>query len=768
MPTQRIIWPNLTEGISTQAPAKRKPGSVATAVNTQMREQRGLEKRDGTKLVLAGDTAGGDLNVTNPTNQKFVHWIDRDDDERFVMLIDPAATGVARAEVFTLATRDAEAPGDKMTVTDAGSLLNYASLGSKDAHIRFSSTTIADATLLLNRDVELALAGAAVTYTDGASGNIRDNTNDNNVTSWSELPQPPTAAITVTDGIPSTNDSAAIFYCQDDDLGWPAGWYAATSTTQAPWYTRIRAEGANGNPDETTLPLRLDFDGSSFAVSAPDWTNRYGGDSFTNPGPNVLSQPFGSAIKATDMAFFQSRLWFGGDEFVDSSQAGDVFNLWQQSQALLVDSDPVSVSTQSDAITTVDWLLPTDFGILAMTRGNRQFFIASNGAMSPSAATVLPSGSYRSVPYIRPAKLGSSVYFGSEQNLSNTLWEYRFDMQRSAAVATEITETIEGYIPKPIRNIRVSEQNQMLFVTSDGKPSSLFVCQMALEDGRRTQTAWFEWVLDCDSIIDVNVVQSDLFLVLRRDGKVWLEKVNLDTPSNDDDGYDYVSDDMGFSVRLDQKLSSKDIESVFDPVTGYTTWVIPHEGHPVDTVVLGQGFDVDHAGGEQRWRGRIIKDTLVINRADEDFTTTVSTLGDYSQNLNGDEAGVWLGKSYDMRAEMNEPFVTSEGEAQYGVMNVRTGMLRVSDTGAFRIEVTPYDRATVTTDYITVDVGQYILGEPLILADDEVHFNVLGASHNTKVELVNDSPYPSRFDSLEYVVTMNPYKRDPSRGVNRG
>ena len=95
-------------------------------------------------------------------------------------------------------------------------------------------------------------------------------------------------------------------------------------------------------------------------------------------------------------------------------------------------------------------------------------------------------------------------------------------------------------------------------------------------------------------------------------------------------------------------------------------------------------------------------------------------------------------------------------------------MLRVSDTGAFRIEVTPYDRATVTTDYITVDVGQYILGEPLILADDEVHFNVLGASHNTKVELVNDSPYPSRFDSLEYVVTMNPYKRDPSRGVNRG
>ncbi len=767
MPTQRIVWPNLTEGISTQAPAKRKPGSVATALNTQMREQRGLEKRDGTKLVIAGDTAGGNLDVTNPTNEKFVHWIDRDDDERFVMLIDPANTGVARAEVFTLADRTSEVPGDKMTLTDASSVLDYVATGSLDAHLRFSSTTVADTTLLLNRTTSLALSGPAKTYLDGAAGDVRDSSNANNVTSWSDLPQPPTTTITVTDGVPSTDDSAGIYYTQDDDLGWPSGWYAATSSTQAPWYERIITEGADSSIDDTTMPIQIEFDGSAFGVSSPAYTPRFSGDSFTNPGANLLARPFGSPIAASDLCFFQSRMWLAGDEFVDSSQTGDFFNLWQQSQALLVDSDPVRVQTQSDTITTVDWLVPTDFGILAMTRGNRQFFIASNGAMTPTTATVLPSGSYRSVPYIRPAKLGSSIYFGSEQNLSNTLWEYRFDQQRNSAVADEITKSVEGFIPKSIRNIRVSEQNQMLFVTTDGAPSSLFVCQMSLEDGARDQTAWFQWELDCDSIVDVNVVQSDLFLVLRRGGKIWLEKVNLDTPSNDDDGFDYVSADMGFAVRLDSKLSSTDITAAFDAAAGTTTWTIPHEDHPVDTVVLGQGFDQDWSGGSQRWRGRIIKDTLTIDR-NAAGTTTVTTVGDYTQNLNGDAAGVWLGKSYDMRAEMNEPFVMGESGPQYGVMQIRTGMLRISETGAFRIEVTPYDRATVTTDYITIDVGQYILGEPLILADDEVHFNVLGASHNTKVEFVNDSPYPSRFDSLEYVVTMNPYKRDPSRGVNRG
>ena len=72
------------------------------------------------------------------------------------------------------------------------------------------------------------------------------------------------------------------------------------------------------------------------------------------------------------------------------------------------------------------------------------------------------------------------------------------------------------------------------------------------------------------------------------------------------------------------------------------------------------------------------------------------------------------------------------------------------------------------TTFSSIKVGQYNLGEALILADDEFHFNILGSASSTIVELVNDSPYPSRFDSLELTVTTNPYKRDPSRGVNRG
>ena len=768
MTTQRIVWPNLTEGISTGAPDKRPPGSVTSAVNTQMRKHRGLEKRDGTSLILAADTVGGELNVTNPTNPKYVHWIDRDDDERFIMLIDPANSGTDRCEVFTLVDRSPESAGDKMTVADANSVLDYLDGGSLAAHIRYSSTTLADTTILLNRTATLALTGAARTYKDGSGGNIRNKSNTNNVTSWSTLPQPPISTISVTDGIPSTDNSVAIYYAQDDDLGWPSGWYAATSTNQAPWYQRIVTEGSNSQIDAGTVPIRVDFDGTQFAVSTPKWTPRFSGDSFTNPGPNLLSRPFGTPTKAADLAFFQSRMWLAGDEFVDSSQTGDFFNLWQQSQALLVDSDPVAVQTQSDSITTVDWLVPTDYGILAMTRGNRQFFIASQGAMSPTSASVLPAGSYHSVPYIRPAKMGSSVYFGSEQNLSNTIWEYRYDPNQGTSLASELTTTVEGFIPKAVRNIRVSEQNQMLLVTTDGDPSSIYVCQMSFDSGQRSQTAWFKWELECDSIVDINVIQSNLFIVLRRGSKIWLETVNLDTPSNDTDAYTYVSGDMGFSVRLDQKLRSSDITTTYDAIAGTTTWTIPHENHPVDSVVLGQGFDVDWSGGAQRWRGRVLKDTLTIDRTAAG-TTTVTTVGNYTQNLNGDPAGVWLGKSFEMRVEMNEPYVGGGQEGtQYGVMQIRTGMLRISQTGAFRIEVTPYDRATVTTEYITIDVGQYLLGESLILADDEVHFNVLGASHNTKVELVNDSPYPSRFDSLEYVVTFNPYKRDPSRGASRG
>ena len=752
MPSQRISYASLTKGVSTLAPHERPFGTVASADNTTMRPDRGLEKRSGTELI-------SELAATSKTANKYVHWVDRDDDEKFAILVDPLASGTDRVEVFTLVEyTDTDAvspttysPGDKLPLVDDDDVADYLALGDGDPYLRYSSLTVADSTIFLNREVECSLTGAAITYSN-TQGNIRNKSNTNNKNAWSDFPQPPGGTAS-----PGATTDEYIYYAQDDDLGWPSGWYAAVSTSQAPWYERIRTEGSYSLLDASTLPVQLAFDGKEFSLQYPDWIPRFSGDNFTNPGANVLARPYGKPIVIKDMAFFQSRMFLGGDEFVDSSQAGDIFNFWQESQAILVDSDPVRVQTQSDAITFIDWMLPTDSGLLILTNGSRQFLLTSNGALTPTASILMPVGSYNTSSTIRPVKLGSSVYFGTERN--NALVLYSMSSEGGQVRTDEITTSLEGYIPAPIRQMTVSEQNQMMFILSDAEPGSVYVAQKT-QQGH----SFMRWTFNGDQILSVKAYNSYLYMVIRRDNRLWLERVNIDIPVFDDDGLDYFSTNMGFAVRLDQRVSSQGVYA-----DGTTTWTLPYANAGVDTVVLGQGFDVDYNdGAQQRWRGRVLKDNLTITNDGD--TTVISVPGRYDQNLNGDTAKVWIGKSYEMNVRLNEPFLSSktdESPASYGIVHMRTGMVRLTDSAAFTVRITPYDRSPVTRDFFTVQVGMYTLGEPLILADDEFHFNILGAANNTKVEFLNTTPYPSRINSFDMVVTHNDYKRDPSRGTYR-
>jgi hypothetical protein len=755
MPSQRLRFPSLTSGVNTKAPHERLPGTVAVADNTMMRVERGLEKRSGTEFL-------SELLATAKTADKYVHWIDRDDDEKFVVLVDPNASGTNRIEVFTLVeytdTSDPPVtyqPCDKLPLVDDSSLADYLSFGDDEPYLRFSSLSVADSTIFLNRQYASSLAGAAITYTN-SQGNIRSKANNNNVNAWSDLPQPPAG----TRSGEATTDEY-IYYAQDDDLGWPSGWYAAVSTTYAPWYKRIRTESSFSLIDESTMPIQLKFDGVTFSLVTPDWSPRFSGDNFTNPGPNILARPYGQPIKIRDIAFFQSRMFLGGDEFVDSSQASDIFNLWQESQSILVDSDPVRVQTQSDAITLIDWLLPTDSGLLILTNGSRQFVLTSNGAMTPTASVLTPVGSLNTSPNIRPVKLGNSVYFGTERN--NALVLYQMSSQQGGVTTTEVTESVQGYIPGPIRQMTVSEQNEMIFFLTDAEPGSIYVAQKSGE-----RHAFMRWTFNGDQILSVKAYNSYLYMVIKRDNRLWLERINIDVPVYDDDGLDYLSQNMGFSVRMDQRVS---VQGVY--ADGVTSWTLPYADAGVDTVVLGQGFDTEYNGGAalQQWRGRIIKDTLTIENVGD--TTVISVPGKYDTNLNQQPAQVWIGRSYEMVVQMNEPFLPGNTEGgqvapDYAIIHMRTGMIRLTDSAALTVKITPYDRPTVSRDFFTVQVGMYILGEPLVLADDEFHFNILGAAHNTKVEFTNNTPYPSRINSLDLAVTLNSYRRDPSRGTYRG
>lgn len=757
---------NLTDGVSTEPMSQRSPGSLALATNSMMRRIRGFEKRPGTEIIKT-DQADYALQVTNPTNSKFFHWIDRDDDEKFLVVLDPSNVGVARFQSFTLVTRGTgagtagnEIAGQRLglTVTNhptgGQNPLDYLSLGSVAASARFRALTVTDTTLIANRDIATALSGAAISYLDGGVGAvIRAKTHAQNKSSWNELPQPPTG--TAGAGVTTSN---FIYFARDDDLGWPAGWYRASSTTQPPWYTRIRTESANSLIDWTRWPIRANFDGTVFVVEFPNWVDRYSGDSFTNPGPQLVTGP-SAPHKIVDMCYFQSRLFVSGYEFVDSSQTGDVFNLWNNSYVGITDTDPINISLQSDAVTQVDWLIPFDGGIVALTRGARQFEVRSQGAMTPSTVSIIPTTAYNTVNYCAPAKLGNQLYFMAEQNGSMVLYEYIFQNDRGSNVATNSTAAIEGYIPSRARAIRTSTQNDMLFVLTSGEVNTIFVNQMQWRDAQNTQRAWSKWTF-ADEVMDCQVFGSVLYIIFKRNSKLYLEKVNIDLPSDDDssevpatvNGYS-GSGDMGYSIRLDSRAT---YQGSYNSGTNTTTWTIPYADDSINRVVLGQRWDCDYefptgTFNSQRRKSKILTPVteggLLTIVATPGVSTVITAPGNFATNGNGDNSLCWIGISFEQRGRINEQFARdpNTGAVYSGQVNLKHLMIRLVRTGNFRVEITPQGRDTILFEYVKDLVGQTSLGNSLAFEEyDEFNLPCLGHANTTTIEFVNDSPYPSR------------------------
>lgn len=781
MPPVKISLDGLTDGVSTRPMPERSRGSVKQALNTMMRRHRGLEKRPGTALIKA-PTTNFNLDITNPQQSKFYHWIDRSEFEKFLIVVDPLNTGVARVECFTLVTRGNgngtagnEAMGQKMTLSStlSGSddPLDYvASAGTTVARHRFRALTVTDTTLLANRDVTTGVTGSSINYRKADTSLIRKVGTSNNKASWNDFPQP---ALGVAPAGLTTSDY--IFYARDNDLGWPAGWYRASSTTTPPWYERIRTEPAGSEIDHTKFPVQIKFNGSAFVLSFPNWAPRCSGDSLTNPGPQMVTGPSGPH-KIRDMCFFQSRLWFGTYEFIDSSQSGDVFNLWNNSYVALTDADAINISLQSDAVTTVDWIVPFDGGIVALTRGARQFEIRSQGAMTPSTVSILPTTAYYTVDYCAPVKLGNQLYFMGERNGSVIIYEYLFQADRSSNVATDITSNVEGYIPTRVWTMQESSLNDMLFLLTTSEVQNLYVNQMKWENGQNSQRAWMVWDRD-QTVHACRVMGQKLFLLVQRSGgRLYLETMNIDLPTDDDSGEvpttvnGYTgSGSMGFDLCLDAKST---YQGTYDAGTDTTTWTIPFEDNTIDRVVLGQRWDCNYefpsgTFNEQRWKGRVLKPVSeggILTVTASGGSTTITAPGNWAQNGNGDNARVWIGCNYEMRVTLNEQFVRDDTGVVSGLVQLRHLMLRVVDTADLKVEITPQGRDTLTFQYTNGQVGLTPPGSGLDFPEyEEFNLPCLGRAYDTEIEIVNDSVFPSRVVGGEFRATFVPARKDPTR-----
>lgn len=768
MPIVPSTIPNLLGGVSRVAQSLRAPNEFEAMDNVELDPVRGAQKRPGAQFIEGGGTQGS-LDVDSPTTNSRIFWIDRAENEQFVGFIDPDATDADKViQVFDLSGAEQTVEGDgdgdgtpaALSAAENDDLRAYLALGSGDLRRRIRPVVVEDATFVLNRTAVATLTGGRITYQNSDSpANVRNQNNAQNVAAWSDADQPPTntrdlEASPIPIGEPAdanvnVNDDA-FWFMRDDDVGEPTGFRAAVSADHPPWYQRIRTEGRESVIRKEVFPLRLDFDGSQFTLGFVDWTARLAGDSTSNPGPSWI----GNAV--SDIVFHQDRLFFLSGDAVFGSRSGDVFNLWIDSPILRNDADPIDRRIFGNNTAIIDYGVSFQDSLILLTRASKQVELRANGPLAPSTSFLSPTTSIDSVEYVQPATMGSQMYFLGERDFAHTVYEYLYDPNAFSNVAREITERVQGYIPAEASMIVPNEATEQLFILTDAEPNTIYVYRTKFQSQQRTMAAWYRWTFDSgDEILSIQPFDNFLYMVVRRDDLVFLQRIPLGVPEQDTDDVSGPLQGLGYNIPIDRKFA---VTGVYDAMEDTTTWTLPFADDTIDELVLGPAWDQDSGMDHQRLAGLRLTPTVAI----VGDTTTLTVDGQYATNLLGDAAKAFAGRGFTKRITLSEQFVRDQqGSPVQGNYQLMTVVIQHKDTGFYALEITPSRRTTLRQEFVVPFVGSTLLDSEVLDPFGEFQTRVFTASHNCTLEIVNDSPLPSSIVDVQFQGEFVPFARSP-------
>ena len=695
---QRIVIPDLNGGVSRQPDGQRFPNQVEEADNVLLHMSRGLEKRPGSEIIA---------DLPNLSNQVLVHWIERSATERYIVFFHNNASTPVHIRNIN---------GANCTVSyDADVAITKAYLATSPSNLK--AITVDDTTIVVNTSVTTALTTTPNSYTFGGT-NVDNSANAHNKASWEEFDLPPTVA----------NE---YWYAKDDALGHPSGWYKSISTSTQPWYERVQTPMAGSALSAATMPVRIvQTSSNSFTVKLCPWVPRYSGDSQTNPGPSFIGK------KLTDVCLHRNRLWFSAGENVVGSQAGDFYNFWLDSYATVVDSDPIDVKLSSTQVTSILWMAPFQRSIVVFTSSGQQYEIRAQDAMSPTTVSVIPSTTYSS-PIVRPAIIGSQLYWTTPKGPWSQVYEYLTDEGAAQSIATDASAHVDGYIPADIKELVTSSANDLLILRG---ATDLYVNFMFWQGQKKLQSSWCKWTFDdCRTMLGMHIIDDHLYIVSRVlwdvDETFRLEKI----PLRNSDAI------PSYRPRLDALVVATG--GTFDGVTKRTTFTIPFALPDVNEVFLGSVWN-------EKEGVRYAIHTLTNNFPD----TEIQVVGNLSAH------DVYVGCSYDMNVEMSKQYVRDQNGVQaVGALQLKQCTVHHRNTGYFTFTVDPKtspanNRVYKYTGKSLGAIG-FITSQNIISDKDSHNFKVMGSSGNVDLLIKSDSPAPANITGMEFVADFVLNKR---------
>lgn len=766
--------PNLVNGVSQQPFTLRLASQAELQENGLSTTSQGLRKRPPTKhlkKILNGSLGNA-----------YIHTINRDENERYVVVITNGDL-----KVFDL-------NGNERTVSFPSGK-TYLNAAAPDGS--FKAVTVADYTFIVNKTVTVAQSTARATsrpfealvtvkvgnygkeysitldgtkrasYTTPDGSNAAHTANIstdfiaaelfNDLVAWGgagytfarfgsvvhiqrtsdftirvEDGFNNGAALAVKDQIQKFQDlpanagvnNFAVEVIGDKQTGFDNFWVRFDGTGSGAWREAIRPNELLGFTDASMPHTLVRNSDGTFTFGPASWDDRTKGTIDSNPNPSFVTR------KISDIFFYRNRLGFLSDEAVIFSEAGEFFNFFRTTVTELLDSDPIDVAVSHTKVSSLLHAVPFNKQLLLFS-AQTQFVVDSGDLLTPKTISIKQATEFECTPQATPVGMGKNVYFAVPKGEFSGFREYfAEDLNGLNNDAVEVTSHVPAYVPKNVYKLTPCLNEDLFVSLSSAERNAMYVYKFYFNGQEKLQSSWSKWVFPTgDQILNADFVLNDLIMVIQRSDGVYLEKLSV------------ALGDIGvnepYNVHLDRKITIP--SSALSLVDGNT--VINNSALP--GVISGTGWEAIVATGQPKTAGIRLPVTVGVDNV-------ARVPGNYA------DCDLVLGRRYTFRYQLSPITIKQQvGNAQksdtIGRLQLRTMQLNFSDTGYFKVQVTPEGRNTYEYIYSGKTVGLPSASLGVVeLETGNTKFPILAQNTGVEIEVTSDAPLPVSLLSADW------------------
>jgi len=669
MPLVSTGIPNLLNGVSQQPSALRQVTQGETQTNAISSIIDGLVKRPPTEHIAKV--------LSSSVSNAAVHVVNRDEDDQYIIVV--TATN-SSANIYAF---DLDGTAVTVNVPDGKAYL-YTDDPAKDLQF----LTVADYTFVVNKSKTVAMKTATV------SGSV-------------------TSSVQEFADLPSNATTGNVYEILGDNTNNFDNYYVKALSANT--YEETVKPGIKYQLDASTLPHALVLTSGTFSLDEQTYDDRTVGDLDSAPEPTFVGR------KINNVFFYKNRLGFLSDENVIMSQSGSYFNFFPTTVTSVLDDAPIDVSVSHTKVSILKHAIPFNES-LTLFADSTQFNIENSGNLTPKTISIVPSTEFENDTRVAPVGAGNYLYFAAKRGDYTSIREYFVEADTVITDAAEVTAHVPKYLPKNVVKLVASSNEDILVGLSSEDRTKLYVYKWYWAGEQKLQSSWSIWEMHSGStILNMHIIENDLYLVISRSDGVFVEKVQLGYPDESD---------LSFNVRLDRKTS---LTGTYDASNDHTTWTLPYV-YDGDMMAVKSGD----------WSAREGTDITVTRPT----TSTVRASGDYSDDP------VLIGVPYTMTYEFSTQHVReNDGKqsVQSGRLQLRTMRVNYEDTGAFKIQVTPDTRDTYEYEFNGVVLNQSNSKiEEVVLSDGTFRFPVQSKNDRVSIKILSDSYLPCSFQSAEW------------------